>query len=124
MALMQAHATDIHALGFTLASFGKDSLIVTGCPTETANHDIKELLEGLIEQFKWNQTKFSLTPQENLAQSLAKRACIQPDKKLKKEEIDALVNQLFACTHPNYTPEGRKTFLVMTLEDIATLFQS
>lgn len=123
LALAQAHATDIHALGFVLASFGKDSLIVTGCPVETVNHDLKQLLEGLIEQFKWNQVHFSLTTQENLARSLAKRACIQPGKKLHQEEIDMLVDQLFACTHPNHTPDGHKTFLAMTLAHLDTLFR-
>jgi DNA mismatch repair protein MutL len=123
MALVQAHIADMHALGFILASFGKDSLIVTGCPTEAVNHDLKQLLEGLIEQFKWNQATFSLTTQENLARSLAKRACIQPGKKLQQEEINMLVDQLFACTHPNYTPTGRKTFVVMTLEGLNTIFE-
>lgn len=123
MTILQAHAIDIHALGFTLASFGKDSLIVTGCPPEAADHDLKQLLESLVEQFKWNQVNFSLTTQENLARSLAKRACIQPGKKLQQEEINVLVDQLFACKHPGHTPDGRKTFLVMTLENIKALFQ-
>ena len=124
IALIQAHTTDIHALGFTLASFGKDSFIVTGCPAEAVHHDMKQLLEGLIEQFKWNQANFSLTTQENLAQSLAKRACIQPGKKLQKEEIGMLVDQLFACTHPNYTPDGRKTFVTMSIQDIKSIFST
>jgi DNA mismatch repair protein MutL len=123
LALAQAHATDIHALGFVLASFGRDSLIVTGCPVEAADQDLKQLLEGLIEQFKWNQAHFSLTTQENLARSLAKRACIQPGKKLQQEEINMLVDQLFACNHPNHTPDGRRTFLTMTLAHLDTLFQ-
>lgn len=123
MVLVQAHVADMHALGFVLASFGKGSLIVTGCPTEAVGHDLKQLLEGLIEQFKWNQATFSLTAQENLARSLAKRACIQPGKKLQQEEINMLVDQLFACTHPHYTPTGRKTFVVMTLEALNTIFE-
>jgi DNA mismatch repair protein MutL len=123
LALVQAYAMDMHALGFVLASFGKDSLIVTGCPTEAINHDLKQLLEGLIEQFKWNQAQFSLTTQENLAQSLAKRACIQPGKKLQQEEIDMLIDQLFACTCPKYTPAGRKTFVIMMFEALNTIFR-
>lgn len=123
LALVQAHVTDMHTLGFVLGTFEKDSLIVTGCPVETVNHDLQQLLEGLIEQFKWNQAQFALTTQENLARSLAKRACIQPGKKLQQEEIDALVDQLFACTHPHHTPAGHKTFVVMTLEAINTIFQ-
>ncbi|MCU0317759.1 MAG: DNA mismatch repair endonuclease MutL [Amoebophilaceae bacterium] len=123
LALVQAHATDMHALGFVLDTFERDSLIVTGCPVEAADHDLKQLLEGLVEQFKWNQARFTLTTQENLARSLAKRACIQSGKKLQQEEIDALVDQLFACTHPHHTPAGHKTFVVMTLEAIDTIFQ-
>ncbi|MHA7877714.1 MAG: DNA mismatch repair endonuclease MutL [Bacteroidota bacterium] len=124
MALLQEHITDIHALGFTFASFGKNSLIVTGCPIEAVDHDLKQLLEGLIEQFKWNQANFSLSAQENLARSLAQRACLQPGKKLQNEEIAVLVDQLFACAQPQYTPDGRKTFLVMTLDHIQGLFQN
>ena len=124
LALIQAHAKDIQALGFVLESFGKDSLIVAGCPAEAVDHDLKQLLEGLIEQFKWNQAKFSLTTQENLARSLAKRACLQPGRKLQKEEMDTLVDQLFACDNPNYTPDGRKTFVMMTLEDINNRLQA
>ncbi|MEM9416902.1 MAG: DNA mismatch repair endonuclease MutL [Bacteroidota bacterium] len=124
LALVQAHIQELQALGFVLENFGKDSLIVAGCPAEAADQDLKQLLEGLIEQFKWNQDKLSLTPQENLARSLAKRACIQPGQPLQKEEIDTLVDQLFACQNPNYTPDGRKTLIMLALEDIDKMLQA
>lgn len=124
LALIQAHTQDLQALGFVLESFGKDSLVISGCPAEAANQDLKCLLEEVIEQFKWNQTQFSLTAQENLARSLAQRACLQPGKKLQPEEMDMLVDQLFACENPNYTPDGRKTFVMLTLQDIAGLFSA
>jgi DNA mismatch repair protein MutL len=122
LALVEGHEAEIRALGFILESFGKDSLIISGCPVEVADQDPKQLLEGLIEQFKWNKAQFSLSTQENLARSMAKRACIQPGKRLKKEEIDNLVDQLFACTNPNYTPDGRTIFITITLEDLHTMF--
>ena len=124
LALVQAHERDLQALGFALASLGKDSLVVNACPAEVAAHDLKQLLEGLIEQFKQNQAQFSLTTQENLARSLAKRACMQPGKKLQEEEIDLLIDQLFACENPNYTPEGGRTFVVLTLEDVGRVFSA
>ena len=124
LALVQAHQQELQAMGFVLASFGKDSLIISGCPAEAIDHDLKQLLEGLIEQFKWNQTQLSLGTQENLARSLAKRACIQPGKQLQKEEIDVLIDRLFACKNPNYTPTGRKTFVILTLEDIEGIFSA
>ncbi|MEL6539656.1 MAG: DNA mismatch repair endonuclease MutL [Bacteroidota bacterium] len=122
LALVQEHTEAIRQLGFVLETFGKDSLIVTGCPVEVTDHDPKQLLEGLVEQFKWNQTKFSLNVHENLTRSLAKRACMPATKQLRQEEIDMLVDQLFACENPNYTSDGRKTFVIMTLADIEEVF--
>jgi len=55
---------------------------------------------------------------------LAKRACIQPGKKLSGVEVDALVDQLFACKHANHAPDGRKTWVIVTLEEIASLLQA
>mmetsp|Transcript_6117 Transcript_6117/g.13710 ORF Transcript_6117/g.13710 Transcript_6117/m.13710 type:complete len:618 (-) Transcript_6117:248-2101(-) len=124
LAVVQAHTVEMNILGFVLTVSDKDGLIVTGCPSEAVKYDLKQLLEGLIEQLKWNQDKLTLPAQENLARSLAKRACIQPGKELQPEEIDALINQLFACTHPRYTPDGHKTFLTITLTHIHTFFQT
>ena len=122
LALVQAHEKDLQALGFVLESFGQDSLVVAGCPAEAVDQDLKQLVEGLLEQFKWNQAQFSLSAPENLARSLAKRACIPPGKSLQKEEIDALIDQLFACDNPNYTPDGRRTFVMMTLAEVEKIF--
>lgn len=124
LALIQEHNQDLQALGFVLESFGKNSLVITGCPTEAVKQDQKQLLEELIEQFKWHQKELMLPPQENLARSLAKRACIQPGRTLQRAEIDALVDQLFACQNPNYTPDGRPTCLMLTLEDISKMLQA
>ena len=124
LALVQEHAEDLRALGFVLESFGKDSLIVAGCPAETVDHDLQQLLEGLLEQFKWHQAKCSLTTQENLARSLAKRACVRAGKQLQKEEMDALVDQLFSCTNPNYTPEGQCTLVMLTLDAMQAMFST
>lgn len=114
----------LQALGFVIDSFGKDSIIVSGCPAEAANHEPKQLIEGLIEQYKWNKAQLALPPQENLARSLAKRSCIQPGQKLGASEMDALVDQLFACKQANHAPDGRKTWVILTLEELADLLKA
>lgn len=122
LALVQEHMSALQQLGFVLEPFGKDSLVVTGCPVEAVDHDPKQLLEGLVEQLKWNQTQLSLHTHERVARALAKRACMPAGKRLQKEEIDTLLDQLFACENPNYTPGGGKTFVVMELKDIEKAF--
>ena len=124
LTLLQAHIQEIQALGFVLASFGKNNLMITGCPEEIVHHDLQQLLEDFVEQFKWNHQKLTLPIKENIARSLARRAGMQPGKKLQPEEMNALVDQLFACTQPRYTPTNRKTFVVITSQEIKTLFGS
>ncbi|MEM7055389.1 MAG: DNA mismatch repair endonuclease MutL [Bacteroidota bacterium] len=124
LALIKDCEEALQALGFVIESFGKDSIIVSGCPTEAANHEPKQLIEGLIEQYKWNKAQLTLSTQENLARSLAKRSCIQPGKKLGALEIDALIGQLFACKHANHTPDGYKTWVIVTLEELADLLKA
>lgn len=114
---------EICALGFVFESFGKNTIVVSGYPAEIVGTEPQGLLEGLIEQFKWNKEQLSLATNENLARSLAKRSCIRHGQKLSSTEMDAVVDQLFACTNANYAPDGRKVFVVLTLERLGEIFK-
>jgi DNA mismatch repair protein MutL len=60
--------------------------------------------------------------QENLARALAKRASIKAGQKLELEEMHELLNSLFSCKTPNYTPEGNPTFYIFELSKLETYF--
>ncbi|CAN5412121.1 DNA mismatch repair endonuclease MutL [soil metagenome] len=113
---------EIKALGFQFDVFGKNTLVVTGMPAETVGKNEKELFEGLVEQFKQNQSSLSLQLNDNLAQSLARRASIKSGQKLSKEEMNSLVEGLFSCRNPNYSPDGNTTFFVIDTSKIENYF--
>ncbi len=112
---------EIKALGFRFEVFGKQTILVSGIPTDALGNE-KELFEGLIEQFKANQAQLSLPPKENLARALAKRAGIKEGQKLSKEEMEALVEGLFACNNPNFSPDGSPTFFIFDSAKIQNAF--
>ena len=113
---------EIAALGFKLEVFGKNTIVINGIPTNLAVTSGKALFEGLIEQFKINQSDLSVPLKENLARALAKRAGIKAGQKLVKEEMKALIDGLFACSTSNYTPEGLPTFFIFELRKIESYF--
>ncbi len=113
---------EIKGLGFQFEVFGKNTLVVNGMPAETVGKNEKELFEGLVEQFKQNQSSLSLQLHDNLAQSLAKRASIKSGQKLSKEEMNSLVEGLFSCRNPNYSPDGSTTFFVIETSKIENYF--
>lgn len=114
---------EIKALGFELEVFGKNAVVVTGLPAEAAGKDEKQLLEGLIEQFKQNQAQLSVPLQENLARSLARRAAVRNGQALGQAEMETLVERLFASHNPNYSPDGRKTFFIFDTSKIEMHFR-
>jgi DNA mismatch repair protein MutL len=39
-----------------------------------------------------------------------------------KEEMQSLIESLFACTTPNYAPDGRPTFFIFETNKIESYF--
>ena len=66
---------DLHALGFQIRDFGKNTLVIEGVPADLPeNNDLAAMLEELIEGFKNNHTILKLNKRENLARTLAKNS--------------------------------------------------
>lgn len=120
-ALVMEAQEEIKALGFRFEIFGKNAVLVSGIPAEISGGE-KELFEGLIEQFKIYQSELSIPLKENLARSLAKRAAIKSGQRLQKEEMESLVEGLFACNNPNFSPDGSPTFFIFDAAKIENCF--
>ncbi len=114
---------EIEALGFKIEVFGKNTFIVNGIPGTLSTGREKELFEGLIEQFKMNQSELVIPIRENLARSLAKRAALKGGQKLEREEMQSLVDNLFGCSTPNYAPDGKPAFFIFGLNKIESYFR-
>lgn len=122
-ALVLEMMQELEALGFRLEVFGKDTFAVQGTPAGLNTGKEKELFEGVIEQFKQNQTELVLPLQENLARALAKRASIKAGQVLVKEEMKAMIDNLFNCATPNYAPDGRPAYFILELSKIESYFR-
>jgi DNA mismatch repair protein MutL len=115
---------EIKALGFVFNVFGKNTIVVNGIPADLPKNSDKNVFENLLEEYKKNQTELSLDKHENLALSIARKSAIKAGTKLTLTEMNALIDQLFACKIPNYAPGGNPTILLLSMEKIATLFNA
>lgn len=123
MELLQEYGEEIRTLGFELSPFGGDSLVIQGVPADLAGVDGQRLLEGLLEQLKHHRTELALNKREQTARALALRAAMRWGQRLELTEMRALIDQLFACQTPAYTPDGRQTFRILDLDKVAELFK-
>ena len=113
---------DIEALGFVFNEFGGNTIVVNGIPTDIPAGREKELFEGFLEQFKHNSDNLNVDKKEGMARALAKRAA-QRNKRFSHVEMKALIDQLFACSTPNYTPSGAATFIILDGTTIDSYFK-
>lgn len=122
-ALVMELEEEIKNLGFLFDVFGKDSIVINGIPADIASGNERALFEGLIEQFKKNKSELSLSVRENLARAMARRSGIKTGQRLGRQEIETLIDKLFACENPNYTPGGQAIFQIMELQKIDNYFK-
>lgn len=121
-ALVMGMEDELKALGFVISSFGKETIVINGAPTELTDSSVKPVFEGLIDQFKHNKNVLTISKSENIARSLARRSAIRSGQKLNPEEMNSLIDKLFACNNPNYTPSGNSTFIIFDLDKISSFF--
>ncbi|MDE0470941.1 MAG: DNA mismatch repair endonuclease MutL [Ekhidna sp.] len=121
--LVQEMKNEINQLGFEFEAAGQAMIIIQGVPSELAPCNEKDVFEGLIEQLKHNAQKLDIPKDESLARALAKRTAGAKCGTLKVEETDHLIDKLFACEQPNFTPEGNPTYVWVSLEQINGWFK-
>ena len=120
--LVMGMEEEIKAIGFEFSVFGKNAIIINGVPADLKAVNEKELFEGFVEQFKQNQSELSVSTDENVARSIARRSSLKEGAVLEAEEMAALIDQLFGCKNPNYAPNGRRTSFILELEKIDQFF--
>ena len=113
---------EIEALGFQFAEFGQQSILIQGIPADLAQGHEKALFEGLIEQYKHSAAVLSLSREQKLARALAARSALKWGRLLNGQEMQNLIDQLFACQQPNYAPDGAATFCIITLDELSAFF--
>lgn len=115
---------DIKNLGFDVREFGKNTLIIEGVPADLGSTNVNEteLFEHLIEGFKNSQQELKLSKREALAKSMARNSAIKAGTALSQQEMNTLIEELFACKMPNTGVSGKATIQTLTLAELAAKF--
>jgi DNA mismatch repair protein MutL len=114
---------DLSALGFGVENFGQNTWAFSGLPPGLSESKVQELLEEMVREFQDSRQQVKFSKQNSLAQSMAKNMSIKGGKSLSDDEMGNLVNDLFACETPLYTPTGKPVIVNFDAETIDKLFK-
>jgi len=121
--LLSSILPDLRALGFDIRDFGANSFIINGTPGVLNTSSPIEIIEGLLEEYKNSSVNLKEKARETVAISLAQASSIPYGHALKPGEINELIDNLFACQTPNFTPKGKKILSIMPLEDFEKILK-
>jgi DNA mismatch repair protein MutL len=113
---------DLHQLGYMIEPFGANSFVIQGTPADVEPGNEKNVVEKLLEQFKYFSSDLKFSKREKLIRSVARQQSVKPGQHLTEKEMEALVNDLFACNQFNSAPDGRPTYLEFKLEQLERMF--
>lgn len=112
---------ELTALGFELTDMGDNSYAVNAVPSGLEGIDISRLVTDMIDSAGTHETSVTDEINRSLAVSLARNAAIPQGQVLNNDEMESIINQLFACGNVNYTPDGKKILTIMRQQDIERL---
>ena len=112
---------DLQQVGFDIQEFGKNTFVIHGVPAETTANE-EQMLMGLLESYKLQMSLQKFEQKEMLARSLAKQSSIKAGKVMNQEEMNHLIDELFACELPNTGINGKATFVRISIEELAAYF--
>lgn len=115
---------NLEQLGFDIRDFGNNSIVVHGLPAEMEAVSAVNLVELMIEQYKSLQGEVNTGIPERVARSAARASAIDYGKQLSEIEMQELVDQLFACSNPNYSPSGKLVVKIIELEELDKQFKN
>lgn len=112
---------EMQEMGFELEDLGGGSYAVNSVPAGLDGLNPVKLVQDMIASAKEQGVTAIEEINRNLALSLARHAAIPQGQVLSNDEMENLVNTLFACENVNYTPDGKSVLCILQQDEIEHL---
>jgi len=110
-------------LGFDIRDFGNNTVVIHGLPSETSLSKAGGKLEQLIDRYRELQGEMDDDVPERVARAASYASATGYDHPLTELEMKELVDQLFACSNPNYAPSGQLIVKIIELAELEKYFK-
>lgn len=116
--LLNEALPDLARIGFDISPFGQNTFAVQGIPTELPAGEEKNVLDEVVDQLKHEAADTVTRRSEMLLGNLARKLSRNTDAIQHTEGQQALIDELFACSQPEYAPDGKKVFILIKKDEL------
>ena len=124
MCLFEEHSQMLAALGFDIAPFGVDTIVVNGVPEGYSAEagKVQTMIGDLLLILAEDHTALPEMMMANMASKFARLGSLSSDQLTNPAEAQRLIDTLFACENPEYTSTGRRVVSLIPVEEIDKKF--
>jgi DNA mismatch repair protein MutL len=120
---LAAHAQTLARFGLGIERFGPGAIAVRETPAMLGETDARQLLLDIADEIAENDTADTLKDRiDRIAATMACHGSVRSGRRLKPEEMNALLRQMEATPGSGTCNHGRPTYIELKLADIERLF--
>ena len=120
---MESLLDDFSYLGFDISNMGGGSFAIQGVPDGIAGLNPSQLVADMLASA---MEKGGVSKEEihhGMALTMARSAALVVGEVLSIAEMGDIVDRLFMCEMPNYTPDGKKTYVNLEDNEVEKMFR-
>lgn len=118
----QSLTNPLQLLGFELEFQDNERVVINSVPSLISELDPKPILEELINECRNLESDEGINKLDRLALLISATEAKLINRKLQTEEIDSLIDSLFACEQAYYTPSGAATIISLDYDELEKKF--
>ena len=124
MCLFEEHARMLASLGFDIAPFGTDTIVVNGVPEGFSAEagKVQSMVSDLLLILAEDHNALPEMMTANMSSRFAKLGALSGDPVTNPMEAQRLIDQLFACSNSEYTASGRRIVTIIPIDEIDRKF--
>ena len=120
---LMEHAGELDQFGLAFERFGPGAIAVRETPAMLGEIDAQALVRELADEVaEWDTTNGLAAKLEHLAATMACHGSVRSGRRLRPEEMNALLRQMEATPGSGQCNHGRPTYIELKLSDIERLF--
>jgi DNA mismatch repair protein MutL len=105
-------------VGFVLEQVNPTTFVINGIPADLGDGDPVALLEKMLDNYKINRTDLQLERKLGIAKTMAAQLAVKSPTTLTELEMRNIVDQLFGCTVAEVAPDGKKVYVIVSMDEI------
>ena len=109
---------DLSRIGFEISSLGKNTYVIQGVPMDMPAGEENNIINEILDNLKHESTDAFNQRTDKILINIARRVTRYSSNLYQPEEQQALIDELFACSQPEMSTDGKKVFIMIKQDEL------